>query len=69
MPWLVVLMIYTLVGLVLLAPIVFFAFSLASRKSYSCPQCGERITTEYLDAEHCSMCGAPLSLSRQEHRA
>jgi ribosomal protein S27AE len=32
----------------------------ASRKSYRCPQCGERFTTEHLNAKRCGHCGAEL---------
>jgi len=53
--------IYGVIALFLLIPIVFFLFSVVSRKTYRCAQCGEQITTEYLDAQHCNMCGAPLN--------
>ena len=40
--------------------IVFYLFSVSSRKSYRCPQCGERITNvEHMEAKRCGMCGAP----------
>ena len=61
MEWLGALLIYMLVGLLILVPIALYVFAVASRKSYRCPQCGEQITTEYLDAKHCNMCGAPLN--------
>ena len=32
-----------------------------SRKSYKCPQCGEILRVEYLDARRCGFCGAPLN--------
>lgn len=44
----------------LLLGIGFYALSVNSRRSYVCPECGERITTEYLDAKRCNLCGAPL---------
>lgn len=47
-------------------PLAFFVFSVASRRSYRCPQCGERITTEYLKAKHCNLCGAPLQETEPE---
>ena len=49
-------------GIVLLIAlaVVVYLFAVSSRKSYRCPQCGERITTEYLDAKRCGHCGAPL---------
>ena len=60
-------LLYVLIGMATLVPIVLFAFALASRRSYRCPRCGEQITTEYLDAQHCGMCGAPLR--RKEYTA
>jgi len=66
MDWLVGLAIYVLIGTVILAPIVFYVFAVGSRKSYRCPHCGEQITTEYLDANRCNMCGTPLK--QQEPR-
>ena len=60
------LLLVTLVGLGVLGAIVMlmillYAASLGSRKSYCCPKCGEQIKTEYLDAQHCGMCGTPLN--------
>ena len=56
-----VLLVYGLIGLGLIVlGVIFYYFSVSSRKSYACPQCGERITTEYLDARRCGMCGAEL---------
>ena len=40
--------------------IIFYVFAVASRKSYRCPQCGERFTTEHLSAKRCGHCGAEL---------
>jgi hypothetical protein len=60
MEWLVGGLIYGLIGILILSPIVFYAFSFASRKAYLCPECGERMTAEYLKAKRCNMCGAPL---------
>lgn len=58
---LIPILIYGGVGLLLLClAIVLYLFARSSRKSYSCPECGERITTEYLNARRCGMCGAEL---------
>jgi len=54
------LLVWALVGLIVLIPVVLFLFSLLSQKLYRCPQCGEQMTTEYLSAKHCGMCGAPF---------
>ncbi len=61
MDWLGAFVIYILISLVIVVPVVLYLFAAASRKSYRCPQCGEQITAEYLDAKHCNMCGAPLN--------
>lgn len=56
-----VLLVYFFIGVVIvLLGIFFFMLSVASRKRYRCPQCGEVIRTEYLHASRCNMCGAPL---------
>lgn len=54
-----------LVILPILCIVVYF-FSVRSRKSYRCPQCGERITNvEYMQAKRCGMCGAPLEITEE----
>ena len=46
--------------------LVFYYFSVRSRKSYRCPQCGERITdVEHMNAKRCGMCGAPLETTKE----
>jgi len=42
--------------------VVFYYFSVKSRKKYTCPKCGEEITTEHLDAKHCNVCGAEIKM-------
>ena len=51
-------------GLVLGLMIVFFLRSRESRKTYSCPRCGEQVTVELMEASRCNSCGAPLDLPR-----
>jgi len=48
---------------VVVLAILFYVLAVSSRKSYRCPQCGEKLRTEYLDARRCGMCGAPLERS------
>lgn len=56
-----VLLIYAGVGIVLvLLALLFYLAAVSSRKMFRCPSCGETIRTEYLNASHCNMCGAPL---------
>jgi ribosomal protein S27AE len=46
--------------------LVFYLFSVRSRKSYRCPKCGETITNvEYMKAKRCGMCGAPLDTTKE----
>lgn len=34
--------------------------SVASRKYYRCPQCGESFRTEHMESKSCKVCGAQL---------
>lgn len=48
-------------GLILLVlAILFYLRSVASRKHYVCPHCGDRSTVELMEAGHCSSCGTQL---------
>lgn len=40
--------------------VVCYHFAVKSRKSYSCPECGEKMEVEHMEASRCSMCGALL---------
>ncbi len=60
MPWGIVIVYGGIGVVVVLLSVVTYLFAVSSRKRYRCPSCGERIRTEYLDAAHCNMCGAPL---------
>ena len=57
----VILLVYgaIFIAIVLLA-IFFYSLSVQSRKNYTCPNCGESIQMEHMDASHCNSCGAPL---------
>ncbi|MCP4548194.1 MAG: hypothetical protein GY835_17150 [bacterium] len=56
-----VLVLYIVGGLFTLGlAILLFFFAFMSRRRYRCPQCGERISTEYLNAKYCGMCGVEL---------
>ena len=46
--------------------VVFYYFSVQSRKFYRCPQCGEKVRVEYMKASRCGMCGAPLKQEETE---
>lgn len=46
--------------------VVFYLFSVRSRKNYRCSQCGETIkNVEYLKAKHCGMCGSPFETTKE----
>jgi len=57
-----------LLGLVVIGffGLLFYFLAVQSRKRYTCPHCGERVQTEYLDASHCNMCGTPLNRSHSD---
>ena len=40
--------------------VIAFLFSVKSRKSYTCPSCGEKIRVEHMDAQRCNVCGTSL---------
>jgi len=39
---------------------IFYYFSLKSRKTYYCPECGEIIMVEHMDTSRCGVCGSSL---------
>lgn len=43
-----------------------FYFAYKSRRTYVCPSCGEKIRTEYLEAERCSVCGTSLKQEAEQ---
>ncbi len=58
---LIVLFLYVGLGVAVVGlGVLFYLRSACSRKRYCCPQCGERVSVELMDAGHCNMCGAPL---------
>ncbi len=53
---------WTLIALpiLLILALLFYFLSVQSRKTYNCPQCGERVRVEHMNASRCGMCGAPI---------
>ncbi len=47
-------------AIIVFLAIIFYYFSVQSRKLYRCPQCGEKIRVEYMRATRCNICGVPL---------
>jgi rRNA maturation endonuclease Nob1 len=57
----VVFIVYGGVFLLIVAlAVLFYLRSVASRRRYRCPNCGEEFRVELMEASHCSFCGAPL---------
>ena len=56
-----ILLLYVLVGAAVIGlGVLLWLRSVASRKRYRCPQCGEAATVELMEASRCSTCGASL---------
>lgn len=52
-----IIIIYVLAGI---AAVVLYILAVQSRKTYSCPNCGEKVATEFLEANRCGVCGSKL---------
>ena len=50
----------TLGAVALLIAFAVWSRSVAHRRWYECPQCGERVRVELMRASNCNTCGAPL---------
>lgn len=46
--------------LLLLSLVLIYEKSKASQKTFKCPNCGEEINVEFMNAEYCSVCGCKL---------
>lgn len=58
---LIPILIYTGIGgVVVAAGVIFYVRAVASRKTYRCPNCGEEVRVELMEASHCNHCGSPL---------
>jgi rRNA maturation endonuclease Nob1 len=56
-------------GLLLLLAVVAgicWHFAVKSRKTYTCPECGERVKVEYMEASRCPMCGSQLNKDQKD---
>ncbi|MCA8987497.1 MAG: hypothetical protein KDA78_07645 [Planctomycetaceae bacterium] len=51
-----------IIVIVILLPLGLFFYmrSVNSRKSYQCPNCGETLTVELMEATRCNVCGTVL---------
>ncbi len=57
-------LILLVVGFAVLAVICYY-FAVKSRKTYTCPECGEIIKVELMETSRCSMCGSLLKLDKE----
>ncbi len=57
--WVILLYGLIILGMAGLA-IIFYLRAVRSRKRYRCPQCGEAVSTEHMEAQRCNTCGAEL---------
>lgn len=46
--------------LVLTFGILFYYLAVRSRKTYTCPECGESVRVELMETARCGMCGSLL---------
>ena len=37
-----------------------YYFAVRSRKSYTCPECGEKVRVEHMETARCGLCGSLL---------
>lgn len=42
-----------------------YYFSVKSRKTYTCPECGEEVIVEHMETSRCGMCGSQLKLNEK----
>ena len=61
--------IYAVVGAVIgVLAVLLYARARASRQGLKCPQCGEYVRIELMDAnQRCNTCGAPLEVTGDTH--
>ena len=55
-----------LILLIILLAGVFYYFAVKSRKTYTCPECGEQTKVEHMDTARCGMCGSLLEKDDKE---
>ena len=45
---------------------VCYYFSVKSKKTYTCPECGEKVKVEHMETTRCGVCGALLKQDEKE---
>ena len=60
---------WALYALIAALAIAFYLRARASRKGLRCPQCGEYMRIELMEArnQRCNTCGAPLEVTEETH--
>jgi len=53
--------------LFLLGLVLIYEKSKASEKSFKCPNCGEEIKVEFMNAKYCNVCGSELKEVNKEN--
>ena len=49
-----------LIGLIIILGCFFYYLAVKSRKTYTCPECGEKVKVEHMETSRCGMCGSLL---------
>jgi len=57
---------FLLIFILLILAAFFYYLAVKSRKSYTCPECGEKIKVEHMDTARCGMCGSLLKQEGKE---
>jgi len=57
---------FALLLLFVVAACICWYFAVKSRKTYTCPECGERIKVEYMEASRCNICGSQLNQDQKD---
>ena len=55
-----------LISVILILAAVFYYIAVRSRKTYTCPECGEKTKVEHMDTARCGMCGSLLHEDKKE---
>lgn len=57
---------FLLIFVILTLAAVFYYIAVRSRKTYICPECGEKTKVEHMDTARCGMCGSLLNQEKKE---
>ncbi len=57
---------FLLILIIIILAALFYYLAVKSRKSYTCPECGEKMKVEHMDTARCGMCGSLLTQDKKE---